>query len=292
MKTILVPTDFSLPAYNAARYALKLARQLKTKVTLFNAFEVPVEAPMAAQVAWPLMGYTSIKKEITAQLENDIKKLLLEEQIDKSPNDEVLALGQVSEVGILIDVVRNIVEEQQAGLVVMGMYGSGALSQFFLGSNSRNMINKADFPLLLIPSKHIYKGLNKIAFATSLKEEDLEQINSLVIFARYFNAEIHLVYVCEEQENEQSLQERSSSFLREITSKINYPQIYYRQIKFEDIDTGLEWLAVHGMVDLLVMVHRRTDLLTRMFTGSHTQKMARKIDIPLMVFPSDVKVSF
>jgi nucleotide-binding universal stress UspA family protein len=42
MKTILVPTDFSEAAKNAAEYAINLAKVLNTKVTLFHVYHVPL----------------------------------------------------------------------------------------------------------------------------------------------------------------------------------------------------------------------------------------------------------
>src|SRR4051812_44904314 len=46
MKTIIVPTDFSATAYNAARYALELAAQLGTsRILLYHAYEIIVPVP-------------------------------------------------------------------------------------------------------------------------------------------------------------------------------------------------------------------------------------------------------
>ncbi|MBE9600255.1 universal stress protein [Pedobacter sp. MC2016-24] len=75
MKKILIPTDFSVPAENAARYGIELAKILKADVLICNAFKVPAEAPMAAQVAWPLMDYVTIKKGVTGDLDNMVNKL-------------------------------------------------------------------------------------------------------------------------------------------------------------------------------------------------------------------------
>ena len=43
MKNILVPTDFSATARNAARYALQLAEQSRApKVIFYNAYQAPL----------------------------------------------------------------------------------------------------------------------------------------------------------------------------------------------------------------------------------------------------------
>jgi len=52
MKTILVLTDFSQPAYNAAAYALQLAKYRKADIELAHAFKV-----QAACSSVPLLIY-------------------------------------------------------------------------------------------------------------------------------------------------------------------------------------------------------------------------------------------
>src|SRR5690349_23431860 len=76
MKKILIPTDFSVPAENAARYGLELAKVLKADVLLCNAIKVPAQAPMAAQVAWPLMDYADLKNEVSGELDEMVKTLI------------------------------------------------------------------------------------------------------------------------------------------------------------------------------------------------------------------------
>ncbi|MFZ6024299.1 MAG: universal stress protein [Bacteroidota bacterium] len=55
MKKILVPTDFSIAAKNAALYAFKLAEQLKAEeVIMYHAYEAPVNIdPMVPAVVMP-----------------------------------------------------------------------------------------------------------------------------------------------------------------------------------------------------------------------------------------------
>ena len=42
MKTILIATDFSVPANNAVRYGAQLAKQLDATIVLANAFSLPM----------------------------------------------------------------------------------------------------------------------------------------------------------------------------------------------------------------------------------------------------------
>ena len=75
MKNILVATDFSVPAENAAHYAIQLAKYLKANITLCNAYKVPSDAPMAAQVAWPLVDEEDVETESDGSLTQLVEKL-------------------------------------------------------------------------------------------------------------------------------------------------------------------------------------------------------------------------
>ncbi|MCJ8208969.1 universal stress protein [Mucilaginibacter sp. RS28] len=293
MKRILVPTDFSEAAENAARYALNLAISLKADIELVNAMKVPAETPMAAQVAWPLEDYNDVRNQVYFELKALAAKLKADE-IDLTLNHPAAyrpVIKESSEVGNVSDVVRNMVSAHTAQMVVMGMSGAGSLSRFFIGSNSREMIDKAGFPVLLIPPHCGYKRIEKIAFATALSQDDVDVVHQLCLFATPLNAEILLVHVTEEQADNGNNQKKIDGFLNEITCKINYPKIYYRHIKGPDVNAGLDWLTENGRVDMLAMVHRKAGILKDIFEGSHTQRMARHISLPLMVFPGAEKHS-
>jgi len=248
---------------------------------------IPIEAPAAAQVAWPLEYYTSIKKSVTDELSFLSEKLEQEERVAIGPQSHHPMVSYTSEIGSVKDVVRNIVDEQKINLVVMGMSGAGGLSRFVLGSSSRDIIDIASFPVLLIPPNATFKRINKIAFATDLSEGDIDVIHSLASFAYYFNAEILITHVTDEKFEKNTEQKKIDAFLSDITDKANYPKIYYRHIKSMDVDHGLDWLTEHGLIDMLAMVHRPHHFLSKLINGSHTQKMARHITIPLLVFPPE-----
>lgn len=290
MKKILVPTDFSPPAENAAVYALNLAKSISANILLCNAIRIPASAPLAAQVTLPLVDYNSLKEEVTLNLDELSQKLKMDDVGASLPVYPTIQYK--SQAGSVNTVVKHIFEQEKACLVIMGLSGEGAISSFFLGSNSRDLIDRANFPIILVPAKSKFNGIRKIAFATDLNESDIEVIHCLAGFAAHFNAEILLAHVSENRAEDAAHQRKLTAFLSDVTCKINYPRIYYRHINQRDVDQGLDWLAVHGLIDILVMVHRHNNLIGDLFHRSHTQKVARHIDIPLLVYPGQGKYFF
>lgn len=287
MKTILVPTDFSAAANNAARYAMHVAKEIKARVLLCNAMLIPVEGPMAEQIVWPLESYDSLKEAVNYDLQEFAGKLGSEETDSSIPESFHPAVSCKSEIGAVPDVVRNLFDDAGANMVVMGMSGAGGLSRLFLGSKSRDLIEVARFPVLLIPAGFVFKGIQKIAFATDLSVGDVETIHSLVGLARCFNAEILITHVTDKKYDSAETQKMVDEFLTHVSNRVNYAKIFYRHVKSMDVDHGLTWLTEHHTIDMLAMVHRPHDTLDNIFKGSHTQKLAKHITIPLLVFPNN-----
>ena len=65
-----------------------------------------------------------------------------------------------------------------------------------------------------------------------------------------------------------------------------------RHITDIDIDNGLELLSLEYKIDLVVMVHRKLSIFTRLLKGSHSQSLAKHIKIPLMVIPENLHPVF
>lgn len=283
MKTILIPTDFSENASNAAKYGYQLAKQIKGNIILCNAFAVPVEMPQASVVAWPMYEYD----EIIQSCADDVKKL--KENLEKdNPKGFRPAIQCLNEAGALQDVITEIVQIKDVGLIVMGTHGKSGLNGFLLGNHSRKMIDITTVPLLLIPPKAKGLPIKKIAFATDLENiaKDLDAIYELVTYAKALNASVLLTYVDDKKYHTAEFNERKDQLLTSLSNKANYPLIYFRLIKSHSVESGLEWLCEHGQVDMLAMVHRPHNFLDAIINGSHTQKVAAHLPKPLLVFPS------
>lgn len=287
MTLVIVPTDLSPASDHAARYAFFMARKLKASIRLCHAFQVLAEQPFSAQIAWPLEDFTSIKKGVLIKLKHEAKKLehLNEHNIPDQEEAFYCSVDYDADEGVTTDVIRAAAKHYKGSLIVMGMIGASEISRFFMGSNSRSMIEKSEFPLLLIPEKASFKPLNKIAFATDLSRSDIEKVCSLATLARHYNAEILLVHITEEQLVNREEQHKIDRFLEEITARANYPKIYYRHLKSMKVDEGLNWITQNGQIDMLAVVHRHHGMLERIIQASHTAKLSHHITIPLLAMP-------
>lgn len=290
MKQIVVPTDFSEAATVAADYALHVAKYLKSNLELCHSFLVPLDATVAGQVVWPVYDYDSLKEDVDLHLDRLAKALMLRGKSLSIPNTFKPVVEYTADAGATGELVSSLVREKQAGLVVVGMSGHGAVRKFFTGSTSRDLIENGYFPLLLVPAGYVFKPIHKIAFATDLSIGDIEVLNALAVFARCFDAEIVIVHV--DRHPGRAERKDVADFLSEVTCKINYDKIYYREVNSKNVNDGLQWLTEHGWIDLMVMVHRSDNLLDRLLKRSVTRRQADRINIPLMVLPEGLNPVF
>ena len=286
MKTILIATDFSDNSKAAVSYGYELARLVKLDIILCNAIIVPAEMPHAGVVVWPMEEYDVLMKESKAEL------LRLQAELEQAvtPDDFKPKVTCISEAGVVSEVVKTLAADHNIDMILIGVHAGKGLSQFILGNHVHSLIDNTPKPLLLVPSGAVFKPVKKIAFATEFKhpEHDLKTIYDLIYWAKMFNSEVLLAHVTDKKIESGQLTESLDDYLLDISNKADYPNIYYRLIKSENIEEGLDWLCEHGQVDMLAMVHQPHNLFAELFKGSHTKKMADHMHLPLLVFPTAV----
>jgi nucleotide-binding universal stress UspA family protein len=286
MKTILVLTDFSIRADHAAHYAVKLAQKIKANVLLCNVFLIPSSSPMASQIAWPMENFETLEQDSADDLSEIVSRLNTRLNIETLTHDEFKPkIDFCSKTGLVADTINDIAKENQVVMVVIGTHAHHGLSSFLSGDHARDIIEKAHCPVLLVPDQVAFKGFKKFAFATDLTQTDIDVLHSLSGLAKHFEAKIMLTHIADESEQNNQGEPRVKIFLGLVSSKINYPNIYYRAVKGKTTPTGLDWLTTHVDFDLLVMVHRKKGFFESLLGGSITQKMADHLTKPLLVFP-------
>ncbi|GGI26490.1 universal stress protein [Pedobacter mendelii] len=282
MKKILIATDFSVAADDAARYAIELAHAIRTDTILLNAAAVTTDSPV--EILWPMEDYQTLIKRTDSRLK-DLSETLLE--LMSAASENVNALPKIaikSDLGSVTELLKKTVEQEGIGLVAMGLSGAGNMKRLILGSSSRDVIDSGDYPVLLISKGMDYKPIQKIAFATDLCLDDMECIQSIASFAGLLNAELLIVHVIG-RNIDKGMTGRINAFMSELKNKINYDRVFYENVYQVKVEDGLGWLKDHGKTDLLVMVHRRHGFMNDFVSGSHAQKMARQTKIPLLVMP-------
>lgn len=283
MKTILLATDFSESAKDAARYGFDLACQIRARVILVNAMIIAAEMPQSGFAYWPAEEFDGLLHDYEAELQ----QFRLELVTGVTSGAYCPSVQCINEVGRFTDVILKIVAENKADLVVIGTHQGGLFSRLLIGNHAEQLMDTTTSPLLIVKPGTIYQPVKKIAFATEFlnPKKDLEIIYRLVALAKLLKAGVLLAHVTHKPELEDNVKKTLAEYLVELSNKANYPNIYYRLIHNDKTEAGLTWLCEHGQVDMLAMAHHSRNLLAEIFGHSHTKSMNQLSGLPLLVFP-------
>lgn len=143
-KTIIVLTDFTKSALNAADYALFLAVQLKTNILLFHSYYISVSEFESLQIN----DYQSLAQTSKSNLEKEMNRL--NNSIKTSTNFKP-EIDYLSEGGGIAENVCSIIDEKKNifMLVMSGFKKSN--DDFLFGTEIKAVVKKARCPVVIVP---------------------------------------------------------------------------------------------------------------------------------------------
>ncbi len=184
MKKILVPCDFSDAAIEAFKFAVNIASKSDGTVNLLHIIELPVLYDSAAVMSFEQSYMDDRKKEVEA----DFTKLR-----KKWNKDGRVKVKVHIEFGAIVPVIRRMILETKADLVVLGTNGAKGLKDFTVGSNTEKIVRSSPVPVISL--KKEVKAVKNIVLPT-LPDFSLEQLTLEVkALQDFFGATLHVLYV-------------------------------------------------------------------------------------------------
>lgn len=277
MNTILVPTDYSDTAKNAAIYAINLASPLQAKnIILYNAYQAP---PMITETA--VMPTTSMPF-FDIETFHDISKKGMEQfkgSIENLCPADVRIETQI-EYGGLDNDVNELCENRGVDLIVMGITGATKIEEVLIGSTAISVVKNTKVPVIIVPAEAKYNLIENVMLACDYKRvaetTPLQPIKSILDATK---AALHIVNVNESD--------------KEITSDKTYQQEilhsllkdYEPRFEFkhnEDFMSAINDFVETNNIDLIITIPKRHGFFERFFKESHVKKLAFNSRVPLM----------
>lgn len=275
MKRILILTDFSAIADNAAHYALKLAYYLHADVVLSHIS--PVIAAVAEEE-----DDISKDEDVGGKFDELCKKYrkLLHEMNHGEP--ELVCTIRSGSIG---GNTEEAVKQGKIDLVVMGCHQYTDFPDFLYGDHVKEVIEHASCPVLLVPEEAKFKNLKGIFYATDLRYCDIQAVQLLSDMAKPFGAKVSLLHVCASGLPELDKEDAISIFLDTISSQVRYPGVNYNNMGYADAETAINLLVEMHDMDMLAISYRKYHFFSQVFKGCLTKKEAAYTRIPLVVIP-------
>lgn len=275
MRKILIPTDFSENAMNAARYATELFKNERSEIYFIHAF---ADSVYKAKETFSREIFDDLKDNLH-QDSNEKLEETCKEVLSFSPNPKH-SLHIIAEFALLVDSVNDWVEKENIDIVIMGTKGETADKSMTFGSNTLQIIKYVNCPVLAIPA--VFKDVHpkNILFPVDLqvpfKKRELKLLSSI---AKCFVSNVRFLH----------FSKFPSLSLREQDNKISLEASFHHiRIHFQNDTAGNVTEMINNYIDknsidILVMVNNRHSYLENMLYQSTIEKIGLHINIPFLV---------
>ncbi len=279
---ILVATDYSVPALNAERYAIMLAKATHSELIFFHAFE--------ASLAYP-HEFIDLERVDDSPVEYELRKL------EQHAGELFLSMGItnrdieyhcMAKRGKLTKEVYMEAAIYDADFIILGTheYESKTMQEMFVTSHTWEVIKNAPIPVLAIPKQASFNTISHIVFATEFREGEIPVIKFLANMAKQLNAELTILHVNNDVFSPEFEKTMFDKFRDEVITKIDYDKLHLQLIHSSNLVDGLNGFCIKANCNWLVMSHEKVPLFAQWLNPlSVTKKMTLHTQIPLFAVP-------
>jgi nucleotide-binding universal stress UspA family protein len=274
MHTILVPTDFSATAKNAAVYAVGLAKQVGAKkIVLYNSYQAPVGIdPMVPAIQ--LLDIDLLKKNSEEGLEQFKSQL-------KTTVADHIPIDTLSEFNLLAAGLDEVCKKVDADLIVMGITGGGALEENLVGSNTISVAKHSTVPVIIVPANASFAPIKEVLLACDYKKvvetTPVQPIKNLLAAT---GAKLFVLNVDHNNKAYDSEVPFESLMLDTLLQGCN-PEYHF--VDSPDFTEAINAFAREKEVDIIITIPKKHGWFENLFRKSHTKMLAFHSDVPLMV---------
>ncbi|MBS1668583.1 MAG: universal stress protein [Bacteroidetes bacterium] len=266
MKPLLVPTDFSASAINAAKYAGDMAVAINADLYLLHVLQLPVsttEVPLTDEL------FEDMQDAAKSDMSN------LKAELDKHTGGKVNIFTLI-ETGSIEHEIEEFCVRRNPFAVIMGSKKNGA-ERFMFGSNALYAIKHLHHPLMIIPNDVSFHNMRKIVLACDLSDVNKSiPIDTLKEIQQAFHSTFDVLNV--NKKNISDLKSNLEFILLKDLLKDLYPTYHFNIAN--TVEEGISHFLENHDIDLLVLIPKRHNVFE--FHQSHTKKMVLKGAVPIL----------
>jgi len=267
MKKILVPTDFSAVAKNAVEYAIEIATVFNSEILLYHVY------------SFNKATYDIHFKEEEQPFRKEMEQLMQQKEwsLKATVKDKGLSLKTFVEEDNIFSLFETKVKERNVDMIVMGSKGSSGIKKTVFGSVAATALSMASVPVLVIPPKCKYQGIQNIVLAINQTDVAPKVLSPLQKLAIKFNAKVTLLNV--KTDSKQSSDKMSHLIIDGVETN-------YREVPmFKNINETIGRFIKEEGCDLLCMIRREKDIFKKLLQKSAIRTQAFSNQVPLLVLP-------
>lgn len=271
MKTIVVPTDFSDISLNAVKYAADMACTLNTSLSLLHVVGIPKNFLESSPPIYSV-------SEVVEAAEKELKLLKIEMHV-RTHNKIDISIKTI--IGEVVSTIDDHCATLNTYAIVMGAEASGSVERILFGGKTVSSLRRLSYPLIVVPDKVEFGGLKKIGLACDFKDVmdslPIKEIRSLL---KATAAELYVLHVSPDNEDSFSKDiDEEALWLQDLIGVFN-PK--YRFIEGTDVEKEITEFADENKLDLLIVIPKRHNLISKLFHRSHSKQLVLQSHVPVM----------
>lgn len=259
MKHLIVPVDLSKNSKEALRYAVHLALKARAEITIVHVYSLLHKAIIYTT----RKGYQ--EKDPERWIQKRISKIA-----SKHPD---LKVDFKIIKGDTVDSIRRLVDITGADLVVMGCQGANENPETFLGSTAGAMIKTTNIPVLVIPPRFKFKGIERVVFAAkNTSVRFMGTLEPIIFIKQLFKPHIQLLHLGAAPD---PVPEQSFSILQVIHDITRYGN--------DNFNESIHEYLTQYHADLLCVIRRKRGFLEKTLGPTRTPADKFSTEIPVLV---------
>lgn len=264
MKTIIAGIDFTQSSYNAARYAAMLAVNGKSKLTLFNMFEVPL---IHSNSGLYFMSYNAIRDGSSTRLKKFREKL--QEEFPKLKIDFFVAAGSFR------NELERFIDRHRVQSVVLGLGAKNRFSKFLYGSHTTDIAGRLSAPVIIVPEQYKVHKLGKLTLCVDNREKlQAASLRSLENLMMENKSALQVLHVRTKDEIFESMGKQEVK----VAGK-KYP---VEVVNARDLETGVKRYSLAHKPQLIAIISHKHSAFYKLFNETNTKNIAFSSKVPVM----------
>ncbi|NHF57729.1 universal stress protein [Flavobacteriaceae bacterium TP-CH-4] len=277
MRKVIIPTDFSDNAYNAVRYAVSLFKEVDCTFYLVHTYtpaiyqsDYMLDSPGQFGLATLLQEQALERlKELRTKLENEFK----------NPRHQFVPHAAFN---LLVDELRDMVEKENADLIIMGTKGATGAKEILLGTHAVHVIKKTNCPIIVVPPQFEYENPKEILFPTDYEiDYGEERFAQLLAIADDHISRFEVIHVSSGYDLTDK-QLRNKAKLDELLGRRAH---LFHEMPSQNVVAAINNFQLKNRINLLAMVRNKHTFFERLFLEPIIKKVGFHVTVPFMVIP-------
>jgi nucleotide-binding universal stress UspA family protein len=259
MKVIIIPTDFSENAFNALTCAIQYFYNEETRFIIVHTYESDKTDP---------------QEHFEEQLDFLLERV---EYLTYNPRHH-FETRVIS--GDLITQLHDLVDDENADIIVMGTQGKTADRKISFGSNTLQVIKEVSCPVLAIPPELEFKSPDHILFPSELQVPfNARELDLLHSIAYSHNSKMHLLHFAKFD----TLSHRQQEFKESWESRFRESEIKYTRHDEGEPTAVINNFISQNDIDLLVIVNSKHSFLESFLRVPAIDSLGLHLKIPFLL---------